>query len=77
MTCGKAVLIKTRVCRDSLKLELAERSNCIKDVGDDNKQRITVECDMGPCETVNKVEVFFEKASEFEEISVLTLQLGT
>ena len=55
MTCGKAVLIKTRVCRDALKLELGERSDCIKDVGDDNKQRITVACDMGPCETVSKV----------------------
>merc|ERR1712037_623481 len=51
VTCGKAVLIKTRVCRDALKLELGERSDCIKDVGDDNKQRITVVCDMGPCET--------------------------
>ena len=58
MTCGKAVLIKTRVCRDALKLELGERSDCIKDVGDDNKQRITVACDMGPCETVSKFEVF-------------------
>ena len=58
VTCGKAVLIKTRVCRDALKLELGERSDCIKDVGDDNKQRITVACDMGPCETVSKVGVF-------------------
>ena len=58
MTCGKAVRIKTRVCLDALKLELGQRSNCIKDVGDDNKERITVACDAGPCETVSKVEVF-------------------
>ena len=58
VTCGKGVQIKTRVCRDSLKLELGQRSECIKHVGDDKKQRITVACDMGPCETVSKVEVF-------------------
>jgi len=49
VTCGKGVLIRVRVCRDQLKTELAEKSDCIKKVGNDKKQRQTEACDMGPC----------------------------
>ena len=60
VTCGKGVLIRVRVCRDQLKTELAEKSDCIKKVGNDKKQRQTEACDMGPCPGVSKVEVFRE-----------------
>jgi len=49
VTCGKGVQIRVRVCRDQLKGELAEKSDCLKKVGNDKEQRKSEACDMGPC----------------------------